>query len=69
MIIVSSVKKEMEVGIMIVHQLLFTGDTETENQLSLINEEHSELGNTQGKHNGSRKLRMEVKGRRPTSTN
>ena len=58
MIIVSSVKKEMEVGIMIVHQLLFTGDTETENQLSLINEEHSELGNTQGKHNGSRKLRM-----------
>jgi len=61
MIIVSSVKRETEVGIMIVRQLLFTGDTETENQLNPINEEHSGLGNTQGGHNGSRKFRIEVK--------
>jgi hypothetical protein len=32
MIIVSSVKKETEVGIMIVHQLLFMGDTVMGNQ-------------------------------------
>ncbi len=56
--IASYVTKEMEVGIMIAHQLLFTGDTETENQLNPINEEHSELGNTQGGHNGNRKIRV-----------
>jgi hypothetical protein len=58
MIIVSFARKEMEVGIMIAHQLLFTGDTETENQLNPINEEHSELGNTLGGHNGNRKIRV-----------
>lgn len=51
---------------MIAHQLLFTGDTETENQLNPINEEHSELGNIQGGHNGKRKIRIEVKGRSTT---
>ena len=53
MIIVSSVKKETEVGIMIVHQLLFTGDTVMENRLNLINEESIEVGNTTEKLNGS----------------
>ncbi len=53
MIIVSSVKKETEVGIMIVHQLLFTGDTVMENQLSLINEESIEVGSTTERLNGS----------------
>lgn len=58
MIIVSSVKKETEVGIMTAHQLLFTGDMEMENQSNPINEEHSELGNIQGGHNGNRKIRV-----------
>jgi hypothetical protein len=58
MIIVSSVRKETEVGIMIAHQLLFTEDMEMENQLNPINEEHSEPGNTQGGHNGNRKIRV-----------
>jgi hypothetical protein len=58
MIIVSSVRKETEVGIMIAHQLLSTGDMEMENQLNPINEEHSELGNTLGGHNGNRKTRV-----------
>ncbi len=53
MIIVSYVKKETEVGIMIVHQLLFTGDTVMENQLSLINEESIEVGSTTERLNGS----------------
>ena len=53
MIIVSYVKKEMEVGIMIVHQLLFTGDTVMENRLNLINEESIEVGSTTEKLNGS----------------
>jgi len=43
---------------MIAHQLLFTGDTVMENQLNPINEEHSELGNIQGGHNGNRKFRV-----------
>jgi hypothetical protein len=54
MIIVSSVKKEMEVGIMIVHQLLFTGDTVTGNRLNPINEESIEVGNTTERLNGSK---------------
>jgi|LauGreDrversion4_2_1035121.scaffolds.fasta_scaffold1206934_1 hypothetical protein len=53
MIIVSSVKKETEVGIMIVHQLLFTGDTVMENRLNLINEESIDVGSTTEKLNGS----------------
>ncbi len=53
MIIVSSVKKETEVGIIIVHQLLFTGDTVMENRLNLINEESIEVGSTTEKLNGS----------------
>ena len=53
MIIVSSVKKEMEVGIMIVHRLSFTGDTVTGNRLNPINKESIEVGNTTEKLNGS----------------
>lgn len=53
MIIVSYVKKETEVGIMIVRQLLFTGDTVMENRLNLINEESIEVGSTTEKLNGS----------------
>ena len=58
MIIVLFVRKETEVGIMIAHQLLFTGDMEMENQLNPINEEHSELGNIRGGRNGKRKIRV-----------
>ena len=54
MIIVSSVKKETEVGITIVHQLLFTGDTEMESRLNPINEESLEVGNTTEKLNGNK---------------
>ena len=53
MIIVTSVKKETVVGIMIVHQLLYTVDTEVENPLNHINEESIEVGNTTEKLNGS----------------
>jgi hypothetical protein len=53
MIIVLSVKKETEVGIMIAHQLLYMGDTEVESQLNLGNEEDSEVGNTIVRLNGS----------------
>ena len=53
MIIVLSVKKETEVGIMIAHQLLYMGDTEVESQLNLGNEEDSEVGSTTEKLNGS----------------
>ncbi len=53
MIIVSSVKKETEVGIMIVHQLFYMGDMVMENQLNPINEESIEVGNTTEKLNGS----------------
>ncbi len=53
MIIVSYVKKETEVGIMIVRQLLFTGDTVMENRLSLINEESIEVGSTTERLNGN----------------
>jgi hypothetical protein len=53
MIIVSYVKKETEVGIMIVHQLLFTGDTVMENRLNPINEESIEVGSTTERLNGS----------------
>ena len=53
MIIVSSVKKETEVGITIVHQLLYTGDTVMENRLNPINEESIEVGSTTVKPNGS----------------
>ena len=53
---------------MIAHQLSFTGDMVTENQFNPINEEHSERGNTQGGHNGNRKIRIEVKSGSPTST-
>ena len=55
MIIVSSVKKEMEVGIMIVHRLLFTGDTVMENRLNPINKESIEVGNTTERLNGNKK--------------
>ncbi len=48
----------MAVGIMIVHPIKYGEDTETENQLNPINEEHSELGNTLGGHNGNRKTRV-----------
>ena len=54
MIIVSSVKKEMEVGIMIVHRLSFMGDTVTENRLNPTKEESSEVGNTTEKLNGNK---------------
>jgi hypothetical protein len=56
MIIVLSVKKETVVGIMTAHQLLYTGDTETENRLNLINKESLKVGNTTEKLNGSRKV-------------
>jgi hypothetical protein len=53
MIIVLSVKKETEVGIMIAHQLLYVVDTEVENLLNLGNKEDSEVGSTTVKPNGS----------------
>jgi hypothetical protein len=53
MIIVTSVKKEMVVGIMIVHQLLFMGGTVMENQLNPIREESIEVGNTTERLNGN----------------
>ena len=53
MIIVSYVKNEMEVGITIVHQLLFTEDTVMGNRLNPINEESIEVGSTTEKLNGS----------------
>ena len=53
MIIVSYVKRETEVGIMIVHQLSFTGDTEMANPSNPINVESSEVGSTTEKLNGS----------------
>ena len=55
MIIVSSVKKETEVGITIVHQLLYTGDTVMENRQNPIKEESLEVGNTTEKLNGNKK--------------
>lgn len=54
MIIVLFVRKETEVGIMIVHRLLFMEDMEMENQFSLINEESLEVGNIIEKTNGSK---------------
>ncbi len=53
MIIVSSVKKEMEVGIIIVHRLSFMGDTVTENRLNPTKEESIEVGSTTERLNGS----------------
>jgi hypothetical protein len=58
MIIVTSVKKETVVGIMIVHQLLYTVDMEVENRFNHINEESLEVGNIIEKHNGKRKIRI-----------
>ena len=58
MIIVSSVKKETEVGITIVHRLLYTGDTVTENRLNPINKESIEVGNTTERLNGNKKTRV-----------
>ena len=53
MIIVLSVKKETEVGIMIVLQLLYTGGTGMENRLNPIKEGSIEVGNTTERLNGS----------------
>jgi hypothetical protein len=58
MIIVSSVKKETEVGIMIAHQLLYMGDMEVESRLNLGNEEDLEVGNTTERLNGSNNSSM-----------
>jgi hypothetical protein len=58
MIIVSYVRKETEVGIMIAPQLLFTEDTVVGNRFNPIKEEHSERGNTQGGHNGKQRRRI-----------
>jgi hypothetical protein len=44
----------MEVGIMIVHQLLFTEDTAMESRLNPIKDESIEVGSTIGKPNGSK---------------
>ena len=54
MIIVSSVRKETEVGIMIVPQPLYMVGMEVENRLNLIKEEGLEVGNTIVKLNGSK---------------
>jgi hypothetical protein len=43
----------MEVGITIVHQQLFMGDTVMENRLNPIKEESIEVGNTTERLNGS----------------
>jgi hypothetical protein len=56
MIIVSYVRKEMEVGTMIAPQLLFTEDTVMGNRLNLIKEESIEVGNTTEKLSGSNGL-------------
>ena len=53
MIIVSYVRREMEVGIMIAPQLLFTEDTVMGNRLNPIKEESIEVGSTTEKLNGS----------------
>ena len=55
MIIVSFVKKEMVVGIMIVHRLLFMEDMEMGNLFSLINEGSLKLGSTTVKLNGNKR--------------
>jgi hypothetical protein len=54
MIIVSYVRRETEVGIMIAPQLLFTEDTVTGNRLNPIKEESIEVGSTTEKLNGSK---------------
>jgi hypothetical protein len=54
MIIVSYVRRETEVGIMIAPQLLFTEDTVMGNRLNLIKEESIEVGSTTEKLNGSK---------------
>jgi hypothetical protein len=51
MTIATFVKKEMEVGIMIVPQLLYMVDMEVESQSNLIKEEDFKAGNTIEKHN------------------
>ena len=56
MIIVSSVKKEMEVGIMIVHPQQYGEDTEMENRYILINTENIEVGNIIEKPNGNNRV-------------
>ena len=56
MIIVSYVRREMEVGIMIALQLLFTEDTVVGNRFNLIKEESLEVGSTTEKLNGSNGL-------------
>ena len=53
MIIVSYVRREMEVGIMIAPQLLFTEDTVMGNRFNPIKEESLEVGSTTEKLNGS----------------
>jgi hypothetical protein len=60
MIIVSYVRRETEVGIMIAPQHSFTEDTEVGNRLNPIKEERSERGNTQEERNGSRSLLLTV---------
>lgn len=56
MIIATFVRKEMEVGIMIVHPHLYMVDMEVGNQLNHSKEEDSEVGNTIVKLNGSKRL-------------
>jgi len=56
MIIVSFVKKEMEVGITIVHLLLFGVDMEMENLFNHGKKENIELGNIIEKHNGNKSI-------------
>ena len=58
MIIVSYVRREMEVGIMIAPQLLSTEDTVMGNRLNPIKEEHLERGNTLEEHNGKQRRRI-----------
>lgn len=53
MTIVLFVKKETEVGIMIVLQLMYAEDMEVESLFSGGNEENLELGNITEKHNGN----------------
>ena len=53
MIIVSYVRREMEVGITIAPQLLFTEDTVVGNRLNPIKEESIEVGSTTERLNGS----------------
>ena len=54
MIIATFVRKETEVGIMIVHPHSYMVDMEVGNQLNHLKSEDSELGNTIVKHNGSK---------------